>query len=213
MKNETYNSLGHKFNIAVPETVDEFDALAKVPGAALKAANTQEVYHGTLGDIRDAFVAAVAKETGIQPREIGTGTFEDGPVDPVTNLPTKIEITKSEKLEVYLNRVAAEKGLTGDAPFQSIADTLSAGGAAEVKFDPSVRERKAPKSPIVPKWATEGATKFLATATDTQKASFVIAATAAGFAVVITGDSVADIQSFAKGAVAIKNATPVFVTA
>lgn len=203
MKNETYNSLGHKFNIAVPDSIAEFDQLAKKEGAALEAAITQEVYHSTLGDIRPAFVEAVAKAYGIEPREIGTGTFE-GEGD------AKKEITKTEKPEVFLNRVAAEKGLVGDAPFQSIADTLSAGGAAEVKFDPSAKERKAPKPTTPPKWATDGATKFLASATDEQKAKFVASALAAGFTVVESTDTTANILAYAKGAVAIKAATPVF---
>lgn len=204
MKNETYDSVGHKFNIAVPETIDEFDGLAKKSGAALAAAIDQEVYHGTLGEIREKFAAEVEKTYGVSRREIGTGTFEgEGEA--------KKEITKTEKLEVFLNRVAAEKGLTGDAPFQTVADTLSAGGANEVKFDPSAKERKAPKSPIVPKRDIEGATNFLKVATEEQRAKFIAAALAVGTTVVYTGtDNAADITSFAKGAVAIRSAAQPF---
>lgn len=203
MKVVQYDSSGHKFNINVPESTSEFDQLAKKEGACLEAAIDHEVYHGTLGDIRDAFAEAVAEEYGITRREIGTGTFE-GEGD------AKTEVTTLEKIPVFLERVKAEKGLTRDAPFQDVADSLSAGGAKEVKFDPSVRERKAPKSPIIAKWAIEQATKFLASASDKAKAKFITAAQAVGVELAITGDNDVDIKAFAKAGMAIKAATPVF---
>ena len=55
MKVVQYDSGGHKFNIAVPESVEEYDSLAKKVGACLDAAIDHEVYHGTLGDIRVSY--------------------------------------------------------------------------------------------------------------------------------------------------------------
>lgn len=203
MKTVTYDSGGHKFNIAVPESVEEFDLLAKKSGAALEAAIDHEVYHGTLGDIRGAFVKAVAEAYNTQPREIGTGVFEgEGEA--------KAEVTTTEKPQVFLARVAAEQNLTGESPFQSIADMLSVGGAKEVKFDPSVRERKAPKAPVVAKWAIEQATKFLAGASDKAINKFITAAAGVGVTITRTGNTDEDVKAFAKAGMAIKAATPVF---
>jgi hypothetical protein len=203
MKTVTYDSGGHKFNIAVPETIEEFDTLAKKQGAALEAAIDHEVYHGTLGDIRNAFVKAVATAYNTTPREIGTGVFEgEGEA--------RAEVTNTEKPQVFLARVVAENNLTGDAPFQSIADSLSVGGANEVKFDPSVRERKAPKSPVIAKWALEQATKFLAGASDKAINKFITAAANVGVTLTRTGNTDEDVKAFAKAGMAIKAATPVF---
>ena len=204
MKVVTYDSGGHKFNISVPESVEEYDALAKKQGACLEAAIDHEVYHGTLGDIRDGFAKAVGEHYNITQREIGTGVFE-GEGD------AKVEVTKTEKNDVYLARVAAEKGLTGDAPFQHIADMLSAGGAKEVKFDPSVRERKAPKPAKLPAWATEQAKKFLAEASDKAVHKFCAKVQeVCGIALAKTGDAEVDIKAFANAAVDLKRAANVF---
>ena len=203
MKVVQYDSGGHKFNINVPESVDEFDSLAKKVGACLEAAIDHEVYHGTLGDIRDAFATKVEEVHGIKRREIGTGVFEgEGEA--------KAEVTKTEKNDVFLSRVAAEKNLTGEAPFQDIANMLSHGGAAEVKFDPSVRERKAPKAPVVAKWAIEQATKFLAEASEKAKAKFLHRANEVGSPVTLGEDNAENVKAVARAAMVIKAATNVF---
>lgn len=205
MKVVQYDSGGHKFNINVPESVEEYDSLAKKQGACLEAAIDHEVYHGTLGDVRDRFAEEVGKKHGITRREIGTGVFE-GEGD------AKVEVTKTEKNDVYLARVAAEKGLTGDAPFQDIADSLSAGGANEVKFDPSVRERKAPKPPTIAKKDIEEATKFLAESDEKRIQKFIAHAKSKfNVDVVFTpGDNDANVKAFARASMDIRRATNAF---
>ena len=64
--------------IAVPETVEEFDSLAKKPGAAIDAAVTNEIYHGTLGDIRSEAEKLINDAYKSTRRNVGTGVFEDG---------------------------------------------------------------------------------------------------------------------------------------
>ena len=204
MKVVEYDSSGHKFKIAVPESVEEYDQLAKKQGACLDAAIDHEVYHGTLGDVRDSFAGLVGEHYSIPRRKIGTGVFEGEGDD-------RKETTVDEKDSVYLKRVAAEKELTGDAPFQSIADRLSHGGDKEVKFDPSVRERKTPTPPKPAKKDIEGATAFLAKASEKAIASFIAhAKKVANFDVVHTGNSETDITAFARAAQAIRAATNVF---
>lgn len=139
-------SLAHKFKISAPSTVEEFDKMAKKDGATLDAAVQQEIAHGTLGDVRDVFVALIEEETGIARRDIGTGLFEE-----VEGKRT--EITKPEKHQAYYDRVCAEKGLDSDKePFAHLAARISEGGDKEVKFDPSVRERKTPIAKLAKKY-------------------------------------------------------------
>ena len=205
MKSVTYDSGGHKFNIAVPESVEEYDSLAKKQGTCLEAAIDHEVYHGTLGDIREGFAAAVAEHYKSPRREIGTGLFEGEGEN-------RAEVTKTEKNDVYLARVAAENNLTGEAPFQHIADSLSVGGGKEVKFDPSVRERKAPKPPTIAKKDIEEATKFLAESDEKRINKFITHAKSK-FGVdiaYVAGDNEANIKAFARGSMDIRRATNAF---
>lgn len=145
MKPVEYDSSGYTFKIAVPETTSEFDQLAKREGACLTSAIDHEVYHGTLGEIREALADLVEETYKVERREIGTGKFEeeDG---------KKVEILKWEPPMVFLERVAAEKGLAGPKPFQKEVDRLSVGGDKEVKFDPSVHERKSGPKQLAAKW-------------------------------------------------------------
>ena len=139
--------------VSVPETVEEFDSLAKKDGAAIQAAVTQEIYHGTLGDIRSAAEELINEAYKATRRDVGTGQFEE--VDG-----KRTEITKEEKWDTYLTRVAAENNLTGETPFQHIFDRLSVGGDKEVKFDPSAQKRTG-TGPKIPVQDTLQATAFI----------------------------------------------------
>ena len=139
--------------VAVPETVEEFDSLAKKDGAAIQAAVTQEIYHGTLGDIRSAAQELINEAYKATRRDVGMGQFEE--VDG-----KRTEITKEEKWDTYLTRVAAENNLTGETPFQHIFDRLSVGGDKEVKFDPSAQKRTG-TGPKIPVQDTLQATAFI----------------------------------------------------
>lgn len=145
---------GHKLIISVPETATEFDTLAKKEGACVEAAVDYEIFHSTLGVARKALINQIEKIYGAKPREIGTGQFEekDG---------KRVEITKDEKFDVFLTRVAAEKELEGEAPFQDIVNTLSAGGPNEVKIDPTPSERKPGSGPKLSKLKEAQAANFI----------------------------------------------------
>lgn len=157
MKVVEYNSSGHVFKINVPSTVEEYDKLADKAGACLDAAIDHEVFHGTLGDIREAFADLVAEEFKTPRREVGTGKFveEDG---------KKVEVLATEKTSTFLERVAAEKNLDlATKPFQKVADRLSAGGDKAVNFDPKAQKRSG-LGPVLAKTYRENAAKFLADA-------------------------------------------------
>jgi hypothetical protein len=139
--------------VAVPETVEEFDSLAKKEGAAIQAAVTQEIYHGTLGDIRSAAEELINEAYKATRRDVGMGQFEE--VDG-----KRTEITKEEKWDTYLTRVATENNLPGETPFQHIFDRLSVGGDKEVKFDPSAQKRTG-TGPKIPVQDTLQATAFI----------------------------------------------------
>ena len=154
MKTVEYDSSGYTFKLSVPSTVAEFDQLAKRTDAALSNAIDHEVYHGTLGEIREALCDLVEEVYKVERREVGTGKFEtndDG---------TKTEVLKWEPAVVFLDRVAGEKSLPAVKPFQKEVDRLSAGGDKEVKFDPSVHERKSGPKKLAAKW-TNMAGQFL----------------------------------------------------
>lgn len=189
----------------VPSSVEEYDSMSNKQGAALEAAVDYADYHIHRQYLRDGLESLVTEVHGIAPREIGTGVFEGEGED-------KKEVTKTEKFEVYLNRVKAEKNLT-DADLQSLADRLSAGGDKEITFDKSLteRERKAPRPAKLPAWATEQAKQFLATASDKAKAKFAAKAKeVTGVDLVIGEDTEANIKAFASAAVEIKRAANVF---
>ena len=139
--------------IAVPDSVEAFDQLAKKQGACLDAAIWDVIYHVTLGDMRSKVEDLIDAEYGIKRREIGTGVFE-GEGD------EKEEVTKTEKWEVYLDRVAAEKALHGELPLRHIFAKVSHGGSHEVALDPSVKERKAGAGAKLPKYAIAQAERF-----------------------------------------------------
>jgi len=123
---KVYNSTDHEFKIAVSDSIEEFDTLAGKSGAALEAAVMQEVMHGTLGDIRDAFQELIEEETKIAPLVTNAGTDDE----------------EQERFSVYYNRVCSTLGKNPKSkPFQHLADRLSHGGDKEVKFDPSAKAR------------------------------------------------------------------------
>lgn len=147
---------GYDVTINVPENYDEYAALAKDVNACLNDAIEKEVAHGTLGDIRATVEDIITDEYKVARRAMPTGVFEGEGDD-------RTEKTRPEPWEAYLNRAAIECHREGTLPWNDVFMRVSAGGDKEVKFDPSTHERKAPKPPTAPKWATDAATKFLAT--------------------------------------------------
>lgn len=188
MHPKEYNSQFHKFRIAICDDAEEYDNLAGKVNACVDAANDHEVFHGTLGDVREAFADLIEQETGIARREIGTGKFEeeDG---------KKVEVTETEKFTPYYNRVCEQLSKDPDsAPFQHLADRLSFGGDKEVKMDPRPRERKAPKGAKIPKRFLEKARTVFANGTVEK---FQKMAAKAGISFVLGDDEAKNIEAVA----------------
>lgn len=123
MKQVQVNTAGFTLNANVPETVDEYNNLAKRAEGCLEDAIANTLYRSVFAEFRSEFVAAVAKDTGIEPINSGT---EDEPV--------------WESDGKYIKRVQAALNLTKDAfvaKYQSLAQSLM----DAIAFDPSQRER------------------------------------------------------------------------
>jgi hypothetical protein len=136
MISKQYNSVGLKANVLIPQTVEEFDQLAKRSGACLESASDNVVYRGVLSGVREDLVEAVEKHTGVA--RLSTTTKKGD----------KEIVTYTESDGEYLKRVKAEKKWTDEdyvRALQPLMDTIVASEANA--FDPSetVREAKKPK--------------------------------------------------------------------
>jgi hypothetical protein len=196
MQTKEYSSLGLKVNISVPSTVEEFDQNAKRTGACLDEAINNTVYRGVLADFREKFCEALETHTAI-PRH----TKDSGKKDSDGN--AIMLYTESEG--DYPKRAAAEQGVEV-ATYQHIADAV----AAELVFDASARERKAPTPKKLPDWAKKVAEEFLSGAKSLEKLSAAFAKIV-GTPLTVSGETHEDkVKSLAASAVAFKAANDVF---
>lgn len=143
MKAVVYESLGLDVSILVPETVAEYDLLAKRPDAALGDAIDNTVYRGVLNQVRAAFVPALVAFSGIKPH---SKTVKDKTGKDVE------EITESDKK--YVDRVVAEIAVRDSiteeaarATLQPLMDQVLKAtdekGVPKISFDPSSTPRAA----------------------------------------------------------------------
>lgn len=166
MKIKTYRSLGLNVPISVFESVDEYNAAAKRPNenACLEDANDNIVYRGALADYRDAFTSKVEAITGIE-RKSEAVMLKDGKprVDKDTGEPV-LKYLESEA--EYIDRALVESKRTIDS-FQDTANEV----AANLKADPTARERATPGPKTPPKSVYELADKLIASGKATAVAS------------------------------------------
>jgi len=148
MKQAKYKSLGLEVRFNVPETVDEFDSNAKRVGACLDEATNNVIYRGSLAEFRDALCDKVGEAYGIdrQTKDSGRKNTDGTPI-----------MVYDETEADYIDRVVSTKGIKREE-LQPLADAVASG----IEFDASARERKAPKSPTIPKWALEQAKGIIA---------------------------------------------------
>jgi hypothetical protein len=69
MKQNPVYSLGQEFQLAVPESVGEYDQLAKKDGAALESAIANAIFRGYLPEWRTKYVEELEKVSGVK-REV-----------------------------------------------------------------------------------------------------------------------------------------------
>jgi hypothetical protein len=172
MATKTSTTLKVKFSRSVPDTVEEFDVLAKKTGATLQAAINQEWAHGTLGEFRDAFCEKVESELEIERLTKPTGK-KDAKEEDILEF--------DEKQEAYISRVVATLMKQTDhkhhapteeevvAKLQAIANSIPEAEFDEngkqsggVSFDPSVHERAVGGPKKLAKRYTTAAEKVIA---------------------------------------------------
>mgnify|MGYP001305478137 CR=1 FL=1 len=166
MKETNINSLGFELKAQVPDSVEEYDNLAKKQGACLESAVNNVLYRSVLADFRAQFCEAVENNTGIKRATEPTGRKsknEDGTEEDI------LRFTETEA--VYFKRVCAELVSNGthtsvEAAAASFA-SLAQGIISNIVFDPSERERQPsqPKSVakkylnIAQEWVDAGQTE------------------------------------------------------
>lgn len=147
MRSKEYESLGVTVPFQVPETIEEYERLAKRQGACLDEAIDNVVYRGCLASFRKAFVAAFEKATGVARKTRSITTTSDGK-ETVRNVPDESEGR-------YIDR-ALEELHPGDElailKYQPlVADVLKLtdkSGRLLCVFDPSEAERKERKESV-----------------------------------------------------------------
>lgn len=140
MKQQTFKVLGLPLVTMVPETVEEFDALAKKPGACLNEAINNVAYRGVFAEARDIFCELFEQATGIErlTKPSGRKKKNDQGVE-------EDVLVYAESEGEYIRRalgVLAQQQNVEEVPitspeFATIMSRLSVGGDKEVKFDPS----------------------------------------------------------------------------
>lgn len=164
MISKTINSLGYDLVIQVPETIHEYDTLAKKVGAALESAIMNVVYRGVNNKFRAAFALAVENNTGIERATVtvmkadGSGPKLDDDGEPITKYAKEVD-TEGKYLDLVFATLVAQKldenGEETSTPFESVeaaaaafaplAQSIIAGDGTEnnpgIAFDPTEKER------------------------------------------------------------------------
>jgi cyclophilin family peptidyl-prolyl cis-trans isomerase len=129
--------LGYDLPMEAPETVEEFDTLAKRAGACLAESIANVTYRGVSPQIRSLFTEGVEKQTG---KKFKTKTVPTGEKDTEGN-PTYEEVV-DESEGRYFSRVLAELVSEGKYPSEEAArgsfESIALEAASKVRFDPSV---------------------------------------------------------------------------
>jgi phage FluMu gp28-like protein len=135
MKAFAFTSAGLSGTVSIPETVEEFNALAKREGACLDEAVSNVLYRSVFNDFREDVVDAIVAAYGIPQKTVDhpTKKKEDGSPEQV--------VDPKDSGARYINRAAAELGVAV-TEFQNIANEV----CKKLTFDPSQRERKAKSS-------------------------------------------------------------------
>jgi len=147
MVSKQVNTLGFELNVNVPDSIGEYDSLAKKQGAALESAVLNVLYRSVFAKFRSQFAEAVENNTGIERETEPTGKKVK---DENGNETGEDAVRFSETEKVYFDRVCAELVKSGKHASVEAAAASFAGLAQEtigsIAFDPSESE-KAPTGP------------------------------------------------------------------
>jgi hypothetical protein len=184
MKQNPVYSLGQEFQLAVPESVSEYDQLAKKDGAALESAIANAIFRGYLPEWRTKFVEELEKVSGVKREVDAEGT------------PTGTDASENKYAERVYATIAKDEGITPDAAKAKFAG-LAQEVASKIAFDPSKKERTGGGSNLIAKTYIKIATE----AFDGGKIQMLADKLANfGFALTspLTGDKDADVLAVAK---------------
>lgn len=153
MKSQLVKTLGYQISVSVPDSVQEFDRLAKAEGVCLEQANRNVIYRSVLAEFRSLFTEALESLTKISRKTKDTGKTRkvkteaaDGSVTETEEAIVVWAETESEYEDRVVQTIASQESLTAEAVksrFQALADKI----AATLPFDPSESE----KTPAGPK--------------------------------------------------------------
>jgi len=153
MKSQIVKTLGYQISVSVPDSVQEFDRLAKAEGTCLEQANRNVIYRSVLAEFRSLFCDALESATKIARKTKDTGKTRKTKVEAADGSVTESEEaivvwaeTEGEFEDRVIQTIARDESLSPEAVktrFQEMADKL----AATLPFDPSESE----KSPAGPK--------------------------------------------------------------
>jgi hypothetical protein len=142
MKESNVNSLGYDLKVLVPDSVEEYDRLARKDGACFESATNNVLYRSTLAKFRDALCQAIENNTGIARETEPTGRFEKDDEGKDTDTPV---LRYVETEAVFFKRVCATLAAEGKFPSPEAAAASFADLAQEtisgIAFNPSERER------------------------------------------------------------------------
>lgn len=139
MNKVSTNSLGYKIELPAPETVEEFDKLAKKEGACLAEAVKNIFYRSMLPVFRANFIELVENQTGVnrETKESGRTRTVDGVTEPVMVYTQ----TEAQYLDHVCAVTAQERGEAVEAVRASFAG-LAQQVADSLEFDPAETMRK-----------------------------------------------------------------------
>ena len=191
------SSLGFNLNVSVPESIAEYDQLAKKSGAALESATLNVLYRSTFAKFRSQFATAVENNTGIDRlTEVVLGKDGQPKKDEDGSEVTRYVETEDK----YFKRVLAQ--LVTDGKFASVEAAAASFGQlaqdtiASIAFDPSEQERE-PVQPkkvakayvtLAEKAQANGKLESLATSLATKLANWKVEATVDSVAKAIAED-------------------------
>jgi hypothetical protein len=181
MLTKKFESLGLVLSLMVPAAVDEYDTLAKKPGACLEDAIDNVVYRGALADFRFYFCEALEETTKIERKT--KPVLDDKGVQKTkkVNGVDEPQWAYDESEATYVKRVCLQTGKK-ITDFQSLADEVMA-RTKEVKdgdvvtninlirFDPTPSERGPGGPKKIAKVYIEAAEKVIAQGKESQVAA------------------------------------------
>jgi hypothetical protein len=177
MKSQLVKTLGYQISVQVPESVQEFDRLAKAEGTCLEQANRNVIYRSVLAEFRSLFCDALESATKISRKTKDTGKVRkvkqeaaDGTITETEEAIVVWAETEAEFEDRVVQTLARDENLSPEAiksRFQALADKL----AATLPFDPSESE----KTPAGPKKVSAAVTAVAQKIIDAGRAEAVAA--------------------------------------